>query len=116
MLYIYIACYGSDVAVLHSGDGVTLKVLHFIAYQRRKHRCHEFFSNLYPFVQTFYMLSFQKVKKKLHFKRKMVSLHQLEIKDPQKSAPCITAIGYNGVQLWQSGMVFYLKSLVLVRI
>jgi hypothetical protein len=46
----------------------------------------------------------------------MVSLHQLEIKDPQKSAPCITAIGYNGVQLWQSGMVFYLKSLVLVRI
>ena len=26
--------------------------------------------------------------------------------DPQKSAPCITAIGYNGVNLWQNGMVF----------
>lgn len=26
--------------------------------------------------------------------------------DPQKPAPCITAIGYNGAQLWQNGMIF----------
>ncbi|XVF29284.1 hypothetical protein REPUB_Repub15cG0107600 [Reevesia pubescens] len=29
-----------------------------------------------------------------------------EENDPQKSVPCITAIGYNGVQVWQSGTGF----------
>lgn len=31
------------------------------------------------------------------------------ISDPQKSVPCITAIGYNGVQVWQNGMTSNLK-------
>lgn len=34
----------------------------------------------------------------------MLSLHQPDT-DPQKSVPCITAIGFNGVLLWQNGMV-----------
>lgn len=34
----------------------------------------------------------------------MLSLHHPDA-DPQKSVPCITAIGFNGVLLWQNGMV-----------
>lgn len=30
--------------------------------------------------------------------------------DPQKSAPCITAVGYNGVQLWQNGKLTTIDS------
>ncbi|KAK6255338.1 hypothetical protein SCA6_016643 [Theobroma cacao] len=37
----------------------------------------------------------------ISFKRENKSLHQHNT-DPQKSVPCITAIGYNGVQAWQS--------------
>jgi len=36
-------------------------------------------------------------------------LHQ-SVTDPQKSIPCITAIGYNGVQVWQNGMMFISKN------
>lgn len=38
---------------------------------------------------------------------KKASLNKL-VTDPQKSVPSIAAIGYNGVQLWQSGMIFIL--------
>ncbi|KAG6742531.1 hypothetical protein POTOM_053403 [Populus tomentosa] len=43
-----------------------------------------------------------KVLHLLHIKEGSTDAMNLSAIYPQKSAPCITAIGYNGVQLWQS--------------
>lgn len=44
---------------------------------------------------------------------KVQSCPFINITDPQKAAPCITVIGYNGIQLWQHGE-FYLFAIIIL--